>query len=431
MGGESSKNVELFRRLRDKGVDVWLLCHERCKSELESIFQKQDSFSRIVFVEDTWTQRILFRVGKLLPYSVQDLIIGALIHVVTQKGQRKLAREMIDSENINLVFQPSPLAAKSISMMYGLGVPVVIGPLTGGLDFPPSFGFMEPWAARVSIRIARRASSLLHWLFPGKPLADTLIYSDQAALNALPANCRGKTIQMLEPAVDTDLWCPRERANERVNPQGPTRFVFVGRLVDWKGVQYLIEAFERVANSTDAVLEIVGDGVLAQELQATVDERGLRGRIRFHGWRAYRECVELLRDCDVFVMPSLRESGGHAILEAMAVGLPVIATKWGGPAATVSADCGILVKPDSRESFIEGLSNAMLRLARSPELRTSMGQQAPIQLSRLGLDWDAKCERFIDIFHQTLHSWEQSHAAAFDRASELSDNTDMGRRRTA
>ncbi len=61
------------------------------------------------------------------------------------------------------------------------------------------------------------------------------------------------------------------------------------------------------------------------------------------------------------------------VLEAMAVGLPVIATNWGRPADYLNSRCGILVKPASKEGFVKGLTDAMLKLAQSPELQQSMG----------------------------------------------------------
>jgi glycosyltransferase involved in cell wall biosynthesis len=59
--------------------------------------------------------------------------------------------------------------------------------------------------------------------------------------------------------------------------------------------------------------------------------------------------------------------------EAMALGNPVIAIKWGGPADYVDQSCGLLVAPDLRAGFTDGLADAMVRLTRSPELRRSLG----------------------------------------------------------
>lgn len=118
-------------------------------------------------------------------------------------------------------------------------------------------------------------------------------------------------------------------------------------------------------------------------------------------------------------MPSLRESGGHAVLEAMALGLPVVVTRWGGPAQTVSPDCGILVNPDSQGAFVQGLADAIIHLVNSPELRESMARIGPLQVKRQGLDWDDKCDRFIEIFQETLVLHSQKFILEASKANSL------------
>ena len=101
------------------------------------------------------------------------------------------------------------------------------------------------------------------------------------------------------------------------------------------------------------------------------------------------------------MLPSLREGGGAVVLEAMAVGLPVIATNWGGPADYLNSSCGILVEPASKEGFVKGLTDAMLKLAQSPELRHSMGCAGPERV-REHFDWERKVDRILEIYQQMI-----------------------------
>jgi glycosyltransferase involved in cell wall biosynthesis len=100
------------------------------------------------------------------------------------------------------------------------------------------------------------------------------------------------------------------------------------------------------------------------------------------------------------VLPSLLECGGAVVLEAMAMGLPVIATNWGGPADYLDSTCGFLIDPTSKEAFVNGLTDAMIKLSLSPELRLSMGR-AGLERVQKYFDWDRKVDRILEIYQET------------------------------
>ena len=99
----------------------------------------------------------------------------------------------------------------------------------------------------------------------------------------------------------------------------------------------------------------------------------------------------------MLVLPSLYECGGAVVLEAMAVGLPVIASNWGGPADYLDADCGILVSPKSRAQFVDDLGAAMLKLAGDAELRMKMGRAGRRRVEEC-FDWERKVDRILEIY---------------------------------
>jgi glycosyltransferase involved in cell wall biosynthesis len=132
-------------------------------------------------------------------------------------------------------------------------------------------------------------------------------------------------------------------------------------------------------------------------VKAVINQHQLAETVRLHGWVSRPEAARIIRKADVFVMPSLRECGGTAILEAMALGKPVITTNWAGPADYVDATCGVLVEPSSKTGFIDGLAEAMVRLSRSPELRKSLGEGGKLRVRKDDLDWDSKADRVLSI----------------------------------
>lgn len=288
-------------------------------------------------------------------------------------------------------------------MCYGFGVPVVIGPLCGGMDYPPGFRFMESKFRRSTLKIGRGLSNTFNRLFPGKLRASALVVANEQTRRALPAGCRGRLYQGIpDIGVALDTWA-RPDGPALARGDGGIRFVYLGRLVDWKGVDLLIEAFAKVAGEfPSATLEILGDGVDRKQLEALVERLGIGRQVAFAGWVKAADGAARMRAADVFVLPSLRECGGSAAFEAMASGLPVIVANWGGPGIYVDDSCGFRVEPTSREGFVSGLADAMIRLARDPELRHRMGEAAIRHASGGIFNWDRKIDKFLEIYRETV-----------------------------
>jgi glycosyltransferase involved in cell wall biosynthesis len=394
MGGESSIPFYYAKLLVQRGAEVWLACHERVESELRKSLPELES--RMQFVRDTRAQKVAFRFGNSLPYRIREMFIGQLIHFSTQARIRKIAIELAHTNKIDIVFEPAPITPKGLSFMHGLGIPVVIGPLCGGMNFPPAFADLDSIVTRVSTALGRYISQLANHLVPGKLKADVLLVANAGTIQALPAGHHGRVIRLFESGVDLDLWQPPDPNVRR--PDGSVRFAFSGRFVDWKGIQYLIPAFAKAAAQEPRCrLDLIGGGELEGEVKAMIEQYHLEQMVCLHGWVSRLDAARIIRDTDVFVMPSLRECGGTAILEAMALGKPVIATNWGGPADYVDAICGVLVDPGSKAGFIDGLSAAMVQLASSPELRKSLGDGGKARVRKDDLDWSSKADRILSI----------------------------------
>ncbi|MEG4628662.1 glycosyltransferase family 4 protein [Microcoleus sp. AR_TQ3_B6] len=168
-----------------------------------------------------------------------------------------------------------------------------------------------------------------------------------------------------------------------------------------KAVDFVLEAFAAVVAQTDAVLEIIGDGDLRGELEAQTACLGIDSSVVFSGWLSQQQCAIKLQQADALVLRSLREGGGAVVLKAMAVALPVIATNWGGSGDYLNSRGGILVKPASKEGFVNGLTDGMLKLAQPPELPQSMGSAGGERV-REHFDWERKVDRIVEIYQQSI-----------------------------
>lgn len=152
----------------------------------------------------------------------------------------------------------------------------------------------------------------------------------------------------------------------------------VGRFTSEKGHVHLLEAFKQVlARRADARLVLVGFGELEPELRRRAADLSLNGAVTFAG---ERESAEMLPAFHIFVQPSLYESQGLAILEAMAAGRPVVATDVGGVRDVVRhGETGLLVPPADPEE----LADAILRLAGDPRLAADLAARARARVREL------------------------------------------------
>lgn len=397
MGGESSLPFYYAKIFLERGTEVWMACHERVEKELRAAFPELEP--RMQFVRDTRAQKIVFRLSEKLPYRIRVTFVEQVIHFSTQKRIRRIAIKLASTGKIDLVFEPSPITPKGLSFMYDVGVPVVIGPLCGGMNFPPAFADLDSIFTRISTALGRYISQCANYLIPGKLKADVLLAANAWTVKALPRGYSGQVTRLFESGVDLDLWKPDEAIATR--DDGSVHFAFSGRFVDWKGIQYLLPAFAKAVDQEPSCrLHLIGGGELEDEVRASIDRHDLAETVFLHGWVNRREAAHIIREADVFVMPSLRECGGTAILEALALGKPVVATNWGGPSDYVDASCGMLVDPTSKAGFIDGLAEAMVSLARSPELRKSLGEAGKMRVRRDDLDWNSKADRLLSILSE-------------------------------
>lgn len=171
-------------------------------------------------------------------------------------------------------------------------------------------------------------------------------------------------IRVHRNGVDTQRFAVRERicARERLGLQpGGKLLCYVGHLEREKGVDLLLDAMEHgpLHQRAAVSLALVGAGSMRRRLEGTAAPSG--GRIRFAGSRDHSEIPLWMAACDVFCLPSRREGCPNVVLEAMACGRPVVATRVGGVPELVNAETGILVEPENPQALAAGLAAALDR----------------------------------------------------------------------
>ena len=159
--------------------------------------------------------------------------------------------------------------------------------------------------------------------------------------------------------VDTDAFRPRSQTGlERTRG---VRMLNVASLDEKKGHRHLLEALAVARRERpDLTLDIIGDGPLRAELESRAAALGLSDAVTFHGFREKGDVAEAMAQADFFVLSSLFENAPHVLIEAMASGLPCVATRVGGVDEMIDSRHGRLVPAaDSGE-----LAEAMLDMSR-------------------------------------------------------------------
>jgi glycosyltransferase involved in cell wall biosynthesis len=375
-----------------------LLVHDRNRPGLTTQFPEDQD--RLHFVKDTLLHKIVFRFGNFLPRRVADVTTGLVIHLTTQIAQRRLVRKLSKLHHFDVIHVPVPVSPKAPSLLYGFGLPVIFGPMNGGMEYPPAFRREEGRLSRFAVALGRGLASFLNLVFPGKRRARLLLVANARTRNALPHGIKSCVIDLVENGVDFAVW---RRSKIRAATGRQVRLIFVGRLVDWKAIEIVFEAIKRLSGDHRLSFEIIGDGPMRPLWEKLSHDMGLKDIASFSGWMNQADCARRLDAADVLVLPSLFESGGAVVLEAMAMGLPVIATAWGGPLDYLDDSCGVLVAPQSREALVTGFATAIMMLADSPDLRHRLGE-AGYQRAKRYFDWEKKIDRILELYDLALKS---------------------------
>lgn len=391
-GGEALLPLQYFRRLRARGVEAWLVVHERTRDELVELLG--EDICRVRFVSDRPLQQVSSRLNERTGYSHFTLPLGMTAHLVTQLDLRRAVRTLIREVAATVVHEPMPVSPKAPSLMHGLGVPVIIGPMNGGMSAPAGFS-IESDLERRFVGVARALAGVVHLALPGKRRAHTLLVANERTRRALPRGAAPRVLEVVENGVDMELFTARDRSGA---PQdGPLKLLFLGRLVPLKGANLLLDALARVRTVAPVELVIVGDGPERAALEEHSARIGLSDTVRFRGFLPVEGCADELHRADALVLPSLMEAGGAVVLEAMASGVPVIATRWGGPADYLDDTTGVLIDPHNPEQFIEDLALAIIRFAREPQLRRRLAV-AGYERAVERFDWEKKIDTMLALY---------------------------------
>ena len=172
------------------------------------------------------------------------------------------------------------------------------------------------------------------------------------------------------------------------------KIVFVGRLIGKKGIAFLVDALSLMPTDMDWELLIFGDGDDRALIEKQIADSGIGKNVKLMGNRPLNQIAEAYQQADVFVLPSLRETSGNVLLEAMAYAVPIVAFDTSFCKELSNKQCGIFVNVNqSLDKIKKDFCDAIIKLAEDKTLRENFGRNGYEYANRL--TWEDKYNKII------------------------------------
>jgi glycosyltransferase involved in cell wall biosynthesis len=328
-----------------------------------------------------------------------------IYYLLWQRSAQAVVRHLHEAQQFDLMHHVTFAAFRYPTAIWGHGVPSVWGPI-GGIESIPRQ--LLPWGHPVSLgsELLRNFSNAIqsapHRVLPRRTSASAVILASTAEMQKTFLRL-GRQCELM-PAIGLSTGQMPHGPHRQM--EGPLKLLFVGNIIALKGIDLALEALKE--SQTKASFTLVGNGNFLEAAKRLVEKSGLKERVAFQGRIAHEAVLRIYSDYDVFIFPSLHDTGGYAVIEAMLNELPVICLDCGGPAMAVRENCGVKVPLGSRSNVIVGLASAISRYDQSRALVVSEGRAAR-EVVLQEYDWNRKGARMNEIYLQALarHESEQ------------------------
>jgi glycosyltransferase involved in cell wall biosynthesis len=265
-------------------------------------------------------------------------------------------------------------------------VPFVIGPINGGLPWPP--GFSQSESQRSWIDSLRNLYQFLPFSRSTFRRAAAIIAGSSQTYSEFAAHS-DKLFFVAENGVNRSL-CRDTPRQSRAG--GKLEFIFLGALVPYKACDLALRAAASSLRNGLAHLYVVGDGPDRARLEQLAENLGIKEHVSFCGMLKHGEAMERLSSADVMVYPSVREYGGAVVVEALAAGVVPLVADFGGPGDTVRPDVGFKVRLTNESEVVSELERFLVDLTHDRDLLERL-RQCGMAYVRENMTWDAKAQR--------------------------------------
>jgi glycosyltransferase involved in cell wall biosynthesis len=274
-------------------------------------------------------------------------------------------------------------------------IPLVIGPISGGLPWPK--GFSQAEKRKELIYRLRNLYRYLPFARSTRRHAAAIIAGSSHTYTEFAAH-REKLFFLPENGVDRSM-CSRTVSNRE--PGAKLELIFVGGLVRWKACDLALRGSAPLLGGGLARFTVVGAGPERNRLEQLTRSLGVEKAVSFCGFLTHDEAMRRLRSADVLVFPSIHDYGGGVVFEALALGVVPVVMDFGGPGDIVHPGVGCKVSLTNETDAVSQIEEILRSLAQDRDRLDRLGKEG-VTYARDRLSWDAKAQALTSIMYWAL-----------------------------
>jgi len=380
--------------------DVTLVIHP---DNEEPVRRAQGPFHAIEVIRQPWIDKFhAWSLRRIFKYNYRSQVLTAFGYPFTiafEWAAWRCLRTRIVAGEFDVVLRLLPIVTvlpSPFAFLLRRGpIPFVVGPVNGGLPWPP--GFSQAQNQKQWISGLRNLYRFLPFARSTYRHA-TAILAGSSQTYAELAAYRDKLFFVPENGLRRSI-CSRPTASS--GRHGKLELIFAGALVPYKACDLALRAVAPVLRSGSAHFTVVGDGPERGRLEQLAKSLEIAKMVLFCGEVSHAEVLERLRSSDVFVYPSVREFGGAVVFEALATGAVPLVADFGGPGDIVHPEVGRKVSLTNEDDVVAQMEEILAALAKDRDLLERLRQRGMVY-ARERLTWDAKAECVTDVLNWAL-----------------------------
>lgn len=337
-GSDEEVGWQWAKQLSNRGIDTTVLTRRSHQAAIEAQVLSSGECARVKFIYVD-----LDGLHALLKCFNRR---NHLYYYIWQWYAYQSAKSLHAKLPFDLIHHVTWVSFRQPSFMGLVGAPFYFGPVAGGDEIP--VGYTKAFSS--GQKIIESIRSIVNGLVRFDPLmrmtyrhAQKVFFTSIGHLTRVPAFVGGKShVELAIGMTPTPLIQMQTQAS--VKGEG-NRLLFVGRCIGLKGMDLGLQIFAKIHRVLpDVTLTIVGDGMDRERWMAVAERLGIASAVEWRGWLVKEVVLDLYNEFDLLFYPSLRDSGGFVVLEALQCGLPVVCFKLGGPGVVVNGSCGAAIE---------------------------------------------------------------------------------------